>query len=393
MKYSFDEIAERKDSHCIKWDTCREVFGAEDILPMWIADMDFEVAPFIQEAIMERARHKVYGYGIRDNAYFDAIINWVKRRNNWDVEREWIDFTPGVVSGFSFAIRALTEEGDGVVIMPPTYPPFAAQIKANNRRVVNNPLKLVDGQYEIDFEDLEEKLKDAKAILFCNPHNPSGRVFTREELTRVGEMCCRHGVAIICDEIHSDLVHKGHKHIPMASISDEFCGRCVTLMAPTKTFNIAGLSTSYSIAPNARVRKKLREEYDRYHVDQGNLFGTVTLTASYTEQGEEYLEQLLEYIEGNMKTAVDYFAKSMPEVKAYMPDGTYLLWLDFRGLGLSHCDIKEFLIKEAKVGLNDGKEFGAEGEGFMRMNMATSRKIVERALNQISDAWLKRKAL
>lgn len=389
MKYNFDKIVERADSCCIKYDERKSTFGREDVLPLWIADMDFEAPDFIKDALLERIAHPVFGYGIRDDKYYDAIINWVKRRNGWEIRREWIDFAPGVVSGFVFAIRTLTNEGDGVVIMPPTYPPFAAQIKANNRKIINSPLVMQDGKYTIDFEDLDKKLAGAKALMFCSPHNPSGRVFSKEELQRVGELCCKHNVGIISDEIHSDLVHKPNKHTHIASICKEFSARCITLIAPTKTFNIAGLSTSAMVTPDDDLRLRLREELDRYHVDQGNLFGTAALIAAYNN-GEEWLEELLEYIGGNMQFVIDFLTEKLPVVKANRSEATYLMWLDFRDMGMTHEELRDFLVNEAGVGLNDGETFGVEGRGFMRLNLATSKAMIEQALNMITDAYNKK---
>lgn len=390
MTYDFDTIVKRAGSSCIKYDTLKETFGTEDVLPMWIADMDFPAAPFIMDAIMRRAMHPCFGYGIREDDYYNAIINWVERHNHWNIEKGWIDFTPGVVAGFSFAIRALTAEGDGVLIMPPTYPPFAAQIKANGRKVVCCPMANREGHFEIDFELLDQKLAEAKAILFCNPHNPTGRVFTEEELRRVGELCLKHNVNIISDEIHSDLIQKPYHHTHLASLSEALAERTVTLIAPTKTFNIAGLSTSVMITPGEALRAKVREELNRYHIDQGNLFGTTTLIAAYNE-GDEWLEQLLDYIAGNMQLVSDFFAEKMPEVVARKSEGTYMMWLDFRGLGMTHEELCKFLAEEAHVGLNDGASFGEEGRGFMRINLATSREMVQTALDRIYNAWSSRK--
>lgn len=386
MQYNFDTIVDRRGSCCIKNDDCISAFGTDDLLPMWIADMDFPAPGFITEAIERRAAHPVYGYGIRDGHYYDAIIDWVGRRNGWKIEREWIDFAPGVVAGFVFAFRALSGEGDGIAILPPTYPPFAAQIAANDRRVVNSPMKFNGESYEIDFEDLDRRLDDAAVLLFCNPHNPTGRVFTREELDRVGQLCCEHDVMIVSDEIHSDLVQKPYHHIHIASLRPEYAERTVTLIAPTKTFNIAGLSTSVAIAPGEETRRRLRRELDRYHVDQGNVFGTAALVAAYNE-GEQWLDELLEYVGGNMELVCSFFRDNMPEVKCRPSQGTYLMWLDFRGLGMTHERLREFLVCRARVGLNDGELFGKEGRGFMRINLATSRAMVREALDRILHAW------
>lgn len=384
MKYDFDHIADRRGSGCIKYDDL-SAFGNANVIPLWIADMDFEAPDFICDAIARRAAHRVFGYGMRTDAYYDAVIGWVNRRNGWEIRREWIDFAPGVVAGFVFALRALSSEGDGVVIMPPVYPPFAAQIRANGRRVVENPLLCREDGYAIDYDDLDRKLADAAVLLFCNPHNPTGRVFTEEELRRVADLCRKHDVRIVSDEIHSDLVFAPRRHTHVASLCAEG-QQCVTLIAPTKTFNIAGLSTSVVITPDGKAREALREELGRYHVDQGNVFGTAALIAAYNE-GDEWLGQMLDYVRGNMEFAVRFLAGRLPEAGAYVPEGTYLMWLDLRGLGMEHDELLGFLANEAGVGLNDGLAFGAAGRGFVRMNMATSRALVAEALGRIADAW------
>ena len=276
MRYNFDDIIDRRGSGCVKYDDL-SAFGNANVIPLWIADMDFEAPEFICQAIARRAAHRVFGYGMRTDAYYAAITNWVERRNGWHIDREWIDFTPGVVAGFVFALRALSAEGDGIVIMPPVYPPFAAQIKANGRRVVENPLIPEKGYYRIDYDDLDRKLAEATVLLFCNPHNPTGRVFTAEELRRVADLCRKHDVAIVSDEIHSDLIFAPCRHTHIASLCAEG-QRCITLIAPTKTFNIAGLSTSAAITPDPAAREALRTELGRYHVDQGNIFGTPPTT-------------------------------------------------------------------------------------------------------------------
>lgn len=384
MKYDFDHIVDRRGSGCVKYDD-RSAFGNADIIPLWIADMDFEAPDFICDAIARRAAHRVFGYGMRNESYYRAIMSWVKRRNGWDIDGSWLDFTPGVVAGFVFALRALSAPGDGIVIMPPVYPPFAAQIKANDRRVVENPLVPEAGNYRIDFDDLDRKLEQATVLLLCNPHNPTGRVFTTQELTRIAALCRKHGVHIVSDEIHSDLVFAPGRHTHIGALCTEG-QKCITLIAPTKTFNIAGLSTSTAITPDPAARQALRTELGRYHVEQGNVFGTAALIAAYND-GEEWLDQMLEYVHANMEFALRFFRERLPQIEAHIPEGTYLLWLDLRGLGMEHEELLRFMAHEAGVGLNDGSAFGPQGRGFMRMNMATSRALIEQALRQIETAW------
>lgn len=390
MKYDFDKTVNQVGTGAIKYDARESAFGNANVIPMWIADMDFEAAPFIAEAIINRANTRTYGYGLHGREYWGAYAGWLERRGGWKVEREWMDFTSGVVAGFSYAIRALTGEGDGVVIMPPVYPPFAGQITANGRRVVNNPLIPGRDRYEIDFEDLDRKLAEAKAIILCNPHNPAGRVFSREELMRIGELCCRHDVAIISDEIHSDLVYEPNRHIHIAALDERFAARSVTFVAPSKTFSVAGLSASIAITPGGETRARLRKELGHYHISMGNLFESAAIKAAYTH-GDEWVDQVCEYLDGNAAFACRYLAEKLPEVKAYRPEGTYFLWLDFREWGMAQEELRAFLVNEAEVGLSDGKDFGEEGKGFMRMNLATSRAIVEKALGRIAGAYRKRR--
>lgn len=384
MKYNFDDIPCREGTCCEKWDNRAGVFGKADVLPLWIADMDFEVPPFVTEAIVGRAAHKLYGYGFRSPAYYAAIAGWVKRRNGWEIKPEWIGFSPGVVAGFTFGIRAVTAEGDGVVIMRPSYPPFAHMIEANGRRVIDSPLKWNGQQYEMDFEDLDRKLAGAKALLFCNPHNPTGRVFSPQELQRVGELCCKHDVYIVSDEIHSDLIQKPYRHTHIASLSPELARRTITLIAPSKTFNIAGLSTSVVIIPDDELRGRFDYEFDKIHAGQGNTFGTVACQAAY-EQGDEWLDQCLEYIHGNMDYVYDFMTEKLPRIKVYKPQGTYLMWLDFRALGMTHDELLSMLVHRAGLGFDEGRKFGTEGICFMRLNLATSRKVLEEAMRRLYE--------
>lgn len=388
MKYNFDSIISREGTSCEKYDNRELIFGRKDVIPLWIADMDYAVPPFITQAIIERANHPIYGYSFRGDCYHNAIIDWTRRRHDWTIERDWIDFTPGVVSGFVFAIRALTAEGDGVVIQPPVYPPFARMVSANERKVINNPLKYVDGRFEIDFEDLDKKLATAKAFLFCNPHNPTGRVFTREELERIGELCVKHDVYIISDEIHCDLVQKPYHHIHIASLSPELAKRTITLTAPSKTFNIAGLSTSIAITAGEQTRRKLRLELEKLHVDQGNPFGSAALVAAFT-QGDEWLEQMLEYVGNNMDYVVDFLHNNIPSVRCYKSEATFLMWLDFSSWCMECGELMDLLVNEAHLGMNDGLMFGEEGRCFMRMNVGTSREIVRHAMKQLHEVAVK----
>lgn len=386
MKYDFDQEIDRKGSKCEKYDNLVTVFSCNDITPLWVADTDFATPPFIMDAIRARAEHPVLGYSFRDEGYFKSIASWLKNRGGWSVDLASLEFSPGVVCGISYGVNSLTEVGDKVVIQPPVYPPFARTVAANGRVVVNNPLKLVNGRYEIDFEGLDCALSDAKMFILCNPHNPTGRVFTRDELRHIGELCLKYGVKIVSDEIHCDLVMPGQKHIHMASISKEIADITLTYLAPSKTFNTAGLSTSVAIITNPEMMKMYRSNSDKLHVGQGNIFGAVALQAAY-ENGGEWVDELMVYLEGNADYVVDFIAKNMPKIKCYKPEATFLLWLDCRKMAMSVKELNEFMITKARLGLNDGSAFGKDGEGFMRLNIGTTRKTLEKAMNQLKTAY------
>lgn len=385
MKYNFDEIINRKGSNSIKYDLCDKIFGTSDLIPMWVADMDFKTPDFIIKALEQRLKHPVLGYSLRPDSYYKSIINWNKKKHNWNIKQEWISFSPGVVPGFNMAILALSKPGDKIIIQPPVYFPFFTAINNNNRIEVDNTLVLKNNYYDIDFDDLEEKMKDAKIFLLSNPHNPGGRVWTRAELKRIGEMCIKNDVIILSDEIHSDLIMKNHKHIPMASISEEIAERTICFMAPSKTFNIAGLSTSYLVISNEVLRKKYEQVVENLHVNFGNIFGTSALEAAYNF-GEDWLKQLIDYVQANIDFAADYLKKNIPEIKLVRPEATYLLWLDCRDLNMSNEELKDFMINKAKLGLNDGPTFGPGGEGFQRMNVACPRSTLAIALDRIKNA-------
>ncbi|MCD6112791.1 MAG: PatB family C-S lyase [Bacteroidales bacterium] len=385
MKYNFDEIINRKGSNSIKYDLCDKIFGTSDLIPMWVADMDFKTPDFIIKALEQRLKHPVLGYSLRPDSYYKSIINWNKKKHNWNIKQEWISFSPGVVPGFNMAILALSKPGDKIIIQPPVYFPFFTAINNNNRIEVDNTLVLKNNYYDIDFDDLEEKMKDAKIFLLSNPHNPGGRVWTRAELKRIGEMCIKNDVIILSDEIHSDLIMKNHKHIPMASISEEIAERTICFMAPSKTFNIAGLSTSYLVISNEVLRKKYEQVVENLHVNFGNIFGTSALEVAYNF-GEDWLKQLIDYVQANIDFAADYLKKNIPEIKLVRPEATYLLWLDCRDLNMSNEELKDFMINKAKLGLNDGPTFGPGGEGFQRMNVACPRSTLAIALDRIKNA-------
>jgi cystathionine beta-lyase len=393
MQYDFDRIYPRQNTDCVKWDSLRAVFGTEDVLPMWVADMDFPVARPIIEALKKRTEHEIYGYSQPGPGLMKAIIERFKRKFNWQIKPEWVVFTPGVIPAVNIAIRALTHPGDEVILQEPVYYPFFPAVKQNGCQVATNQLKLIDGHYEMDFADLEQKFRPAigmretpsraKAIILCNPHNPTGRVWKQDELRQMGEIVIRHGATVISDEVHCEIRFQGNQHTPFAIISREFEQNCIICMAPSKTFNLAGLQASSIIIPNDKLRARFNEA--RGGIPGPNLFGLVAMEAAY-RYGDEWLEQLLGYLQKNLDFALEYFRQKIPKIKPIKPHGTYLLWLDCRPLGMDDMTLRRFMREKARVGLDDGFVFGAGGSGFQRMNIACPRSILQEALRRIEAA-------
>ncbi len=387
MKYNFDEVIDRRETKAYKYELREKIFGSPDVIPLWVADMDFAVAAEIERAIQERAQHPVMGYSIRTNSFEESVVGWLHRWHQWDVEPSSILFAPGVVPSLVVSILAFTQPNDEVVIQTPVYPPFFSVVKDNDRKLVENKLINTNGYYSIDFESLEQQLSSERCKLFilCNPHNPVGRVWSKDELSRIGELCLKHGVTIISDDIHSDLTLFGHKHTPIASLSNEIAQITVTCIAPSKTFNIAGLSSSVIQSNNSRLLHELRKKINALQIHMGNLFGNIALEAAYS-YGDEWLKQAIDYIEGNVTYVIDFFTKYFPEVIIFKPEATFLIWIDFSAWKLSQNDLKDFLIHKAGIGLNDGMSFGVDGSGFMRMNVASSRVVIDKALTQLLAA-------
>lgn len=389
MKPNFDEIINRENTNAIKYEpkVLKEMFGSEDLLPLWVADMDFKCPEVIIDAITDRAKHGIFGYSDMDDAFYDVFIAWNKRRNNWQVEREWICYSPGIVPAVNYIVQAFCNTGDKVIIQNPVYYPFAQAIINNGAQIINNPLKKENGKYVMDFGDLEEKVKDprVKLLILCNPHNPIGRVWRKEELQRLGEICLAHDVLVISDEIHSDLIMSGHKHIPFASLSTEFANNSITCMAPSKTFNIAGLQISDIIIPNSKIRTAFQAILENNAIGHPNIFGIVAQNAAYGE-GENWLEAVLKYIEANMDY-LDAFVKTrLPEISFVKPEATYLAWLDFRGLGMNQVALEKWMHGEVKLALDEGYIFGEGGEGYERINVACPMEILREALERIERA-------
>lgn len=385
MKYNFDEIVDRKCTEAVKWTYPPEI--PNDAIPLWVADMDFRCPPEITAAIMKRAEHGVFGYPCKYDEYFDAIIQWMLEQHKWSVQRDWIVTSPGVVPAMNFAIRTFLRPGDYVLIQRPVYTPFTLSIEQNGTHVANSPLKLVGDRYEIDFDDFEKKASDPRVKMFflCNPHNPVGRVWTRDELSRLGEICIKHNVLVFSDEIHQDMVYTGYTHTPFASISPELSNITITATAPSKTFNIAGLKTSNIIIENERLRGEYIRESERSAALEPNIFGIVATTAAYTE-GHEWLKQVMQYIEANKDYVTQFIAERLPMLKVIRSEATFMLWIDCQGLGLDNEQLREFMLHRAHLWLNCGYTYGEEGSCFQRINIGCPRSVLEEAMHNLEAA-------
>ena len=394
MKYDFDQICNRKNTDCLKWDMMEPIFGSGDLIPLWVADMDLPVAKPITEALKNRVEHPFYGYSQAGASVINSIVERMKRKFNWDIKPEWIVFTPGVVPALHVAVRSLTHPGDEVILQEPTYHPFFPVVVNSGCKIVNNGLKLDKNRYEMDYKGLEEKFHSKsrsyqeagriKTIIFCNPHNPVGRLWKKDEIIKMGEIVINNGAVVISDEIHCEILFKDQKHTPFASISKKFEQNSIVCMSPSKTFNLAGLEVSTIIIPN----KKLRDNFINTRagiVPNPNLFGYTALEAAY-RHGDEWLEQVLDYLQENLDYLRVYIENKIPDINVIDPEGTYLVWLDFRDLGMDNQTLSNFMKREAKVGLEDGFIFGESGSGFMRMNIACPRPILTEALKRIEHA-------
>lgn len=387
MNYDFDEIVDRRESDCLKYDFAVERGKPEDILPLWVADMDFRTAPCITKRMQKDIELGIFGYTDSKDAYFHALADWYQTYFGWKAEKSWLVKTPGVVFAIAMAIQALTKEGEGVMLQQPVYYPFRIAIEDNHRRLVNNELVLRDGRYEIDFEDFEEKIVQEKVKLFllCSPHNPVGRVWTKEELQRIGDICLKHDVKIISDEIHSDFVYPGHQHHVLLTVDESFRDISIICTAPSKTFNLAGLQISNIFIPNPKIRKAFLRAMSAVGYSQVNMLGLHACQAAY-EDGREWLEQLKVYLKDNLDFVRDYLEKNLPQIKLIEPEGTYLVWLDCRGLGLPEEELERLIVNGAKLWLDGGAIFGKAGEGFERINIACPRSILEEALERLKRA-------
>lgn len=387
MSYNFDEIIDRRNTDCLKYDFAVERGKPADVLPLWVADMDFRTAPHIIEKAVADASLGIYGYTESKDDYFQAVANWYRTYFDWNVEKKWLVKTPGIVFAIGLAIKALTKEGDGVMIQQPVYYPFSEVIKDNDRKLVNNALVLRNGHYEIDFEDFEQKIIQERVKLFvlCSPHNPVGRVWTREELQKIGEICLKYGVKVVSDEIHSDFVYGDRKHYVFTTVDPRFEEFSIVCTAPSKTFNLAGLQASNIFIPNVQIRKAFLKQMSAVGYSQLNMIGLHACKAAY-ETGREWLEELKVYLKGNLDFVREYLEQNLSQIKLIEPEGTYLIWLDCRALGLPEAKLEHLIVHEAKLWLDSGAIFGKDGEGFERINIACPRSVLEEACKRLHRA-------
>ncbi len=384
MNYSFDTIIDRSGTHSVKWDMRQAHFGNDKVMPFWVADMEFFSPPAVQQALQQRIRHNCFGYTLMPESYWESFAAWAAKRHLWKPERESLQFSPGVIPALDFAIQSMTKPGDGVIIQPPVYHPFYNVVKRNRRKLLLNPLRLENGRYHMDFENLEEHLKNgAKAVILCNPHNPVGRVYTKQELETLGEYCLRYGAKIVSDEIHWDIVYSEAVHVPIAALDKELADITITATSPGKTFNLQGFNTAFVVISDKKLRQGFELARHRNGIFMNNVPGITATEAAYSE-GEAWLDDLLVYLEGNYKKMRNYIREEMPGVELIQPEGTYVAWLDFRRIPVD--DIYRFMIEKAGVGLNNGLEFGEEGRGFLRFNFAAPRAMVEEGLEKMAAA-------
>ena len=387
MQYCFDEIIPRRHTNSLKYDFAKERGKPEDLLPMWVADMDFQTPAAVREALGAKAAHGIFGYSDPDETYFEALAKWFQTRHDWTVDPHASVLAPGVVFAICTLIRCLTKPSDAILIQEPVYYCFRLGIRDNDRRFVVNKLRFDGEKYFIDFEDFERKIveNDVKLFILCSPHNPVGRVWTKEELEKLAEICLRHNVFVVADEIHEDIVYPGSRHIVFASLSKEVADRCAVCTAPSKTFNVAALHNANIFIANKEIRKAVQRELDAEGFSQSNIMGLVACQTAY-QTSAEWVDQLVDYLHGNLSLMRETFRTRMPQLKLIAPEGTYLPWVDFSRLGLSAPDLERFIVERAKLWLDDGRIFGAAGAGFQRFNIATPRAILQQALDQLENA-------
>ena len=406
MRYDFDKVIDRRHTDALKVDYVPELWGRDDLMPLWVADMDFETPPFIMDALKRRCDHPVLGYTCRPKSWFESIVCWQQSRYGWSISEDWLNFVPGIVPGIAFCIHCFTQPSDKILIQTPVYHPYILVPQKNGRVVVESELKIKNeelgmrnerrglesysaAEMRIDWEDFERKAEGCKLFLLCHPHNPGGRVWTREELERIAEICHRKGVLVISDEIHADLTFHGYNHIPFASVSEAAAQNSITFASPSKAFNMAGLTSSYSIIPNTELRAQFHAFLENSELNLGHLFAFISVVAAYSH-GTEWLDQCLDYIQGNIDFVEQALAQEMPRICIIRPQASYLVFLDCRGLGLTTEELNRFFVEEAHLALNEGAMFGKPGEGFMRLNTASPRSVIEQAMKQLKTAYDRR---
>lgn len=383
MKYDFDELIDRRGTVSIKWDYLNEIFGSDDLTSMWVADMDFKSPEPVIQAIVERAQHGVYGYTGKDDHFFESVIRWMKDIHHVRTQKEWYIPTPGVLAGISAAINTFTQPGDEIIVQPPVYYPFFSSIENNGRRLVKNPLKMQGTHYQMDLEDLEKKITDRTTMLILsNPHNPVGRVWEENTLQQLAALCKKKGIFIIADEIHADLIFNGHQHHSFLNF-EAFHSHSMVFIAPSKTFNLAGLASASAVIVDEEIRRRFQNKIDTWHIGGLNLFGVMGFQAAY-QFGKEWHEQMISYVWENYLFMVDYIERHIPSLKVFPLEGTYLAWVDFRGLNLSHEKVNDLCLNQAKLALDEGMMFGYEGSGFQRFNIACPRSILKEALEKLA---------
>jgi cysteine-S-conjugate beta-lyase len=386
MKWNFDEEVSREGSDCVKYDLRKETFRTDDVIPMWVADMDFKTPDFIISAMRKRLDHEIMGYSFRPVEYFSSISSWLLKKHNWEIQDEWICFCPGIVPALNLCTLAFTRPDDSVIIQPPVYTPFFSAVENHGRNLIYNQLIETNGRWIMDLDSLKDSItSNTRMIIISNPHNPVGRSWSPDELTNLAEICLKNNILILSDEIHCDLILPGFHYTPAARLSDKIAEITVTCIAPSKTFNLAGLSTSSVIISNPVLRKYFNSKIEHLHIGNGNIFGTVASTAAYS-YGYEWLDDLMDYLNKNTGYVIDYCREHIPEIVPVKPEATYMIWLDCRKLDMSGKELQDFFVHKAKVGLNEGSDFGPGGEGFMRMNLGTTHQRVRKAMEQIEKA-------
>lgn len=387
MQYNFDKKIERRGTGAVKIEKLQELFGRSDLIPLWVADLDFETPHFITEALRKRMEHSLFGYTMPSEEYWQSIINWNISHHSWEIKKEWLTYIPGIVKGIGMAVNALTNESDKIIIQPPVYHPFKFVAEGNKREVVENPLRRNDdGTYSMDFDNLEQVADEkCRMLILSNPHNPAGITWDRETLQRLATFCHKRGIIVISDEIHCDMALWDNRHIPFCTVSDEARECSITFAAPSKTFNIAGIVSSYAVVPDDTLRERFYGWLTANEMEMATMFATIATTAAYNE-GEEWRRAMLRYVEGNIDYVIDYCAKEIPRIKPLRPQASFLVWLDCRALNLSHDALNALFVQRAGLALNDGEMFGTGGEGYMRLNVGAPRSVIEQAMRQLRDA-------